>query len=507
MTVHIVQQNPQILYVLVDGDDTVWPTHEPLPQDYYPNLDTFSQFIGFGNEGSSPPIGFCTGREISYMVAATRSLILPNCWSILENGICLYNLVTRARINHPLLTREVESAFREIRSSRIPEIVHRLPVLKVYLQKEVHVSLEPDSPHINPADYVGPVTQMLFEFARFVDVTSSGHAIDILVKGINKGSGMIEMCNVTGIPPEQILVIGDSPNDFSAMALAGYVGCPANASEACKKLVESKGGYVSPHHYVVGVVDIISNTTSQEPINPRARQTPSSFYYLQNPSFRVNTQISKKIYSLGQNRGGNMPDRIGTAARQTAEVDIAVELNLDGGPYEVSLAVKEEELNLGGLPIYEHFLEQVLRHGELGGKIKGHGDTTHHLLEDVGGCVGDAIAQAIGDGSGMERMWYSHVPLDGSFAEVALDFGGRGNVFFNFENTGNKEIAGMIQHMLTSMAHHGHFEIQCTIGRFLGAPVSIHHQIEALCKALGRAIHHATRITRQGGIPSTKGTL
>lgn len=258
MTLEGVSQKP-IQYILVDGDGTTWPIEEPLPEGYHQNLETFSQLIGAGNDGSSPPIGFCTGRETNYMVAATRSLILPNCWSILENGLYLYNLVTKARINHPLLTQEAENAFREIRSSRIPKIVHSLPVLKAYLQKEVHISLERDNLQINPADYVGPVTEMLAEFAEFVHVTSSGHALDILVKGVNKGSAMLQVCKLTGIPPERFQVVGDSPNDFPAMELAGYVGCPSNASEPCKEFVTSKGGRVSPYPYVVGVVEIIEH--------------------------------------------------------------------------------------------------------------------------------------------------------------------------------------------------------------------------------------------------------
>jgi imidazoleglycerol-phosphate dehydratase len=179
---------------------------------------------------------------------------------------------------------------------------------------------------------------------------------------------------------------------------------------------------------------------------------------------------------------------------------------IDGGPYEVSLSVDEEETNLGNLSLYTHCLEQIYRHGELGGTIKAHGDKTHHLVEDLFGCLGKAIAQAIGDGTGLERMSDAEVPLDGTFAKVRIDFGGRGNAYFDFQNSANQEITGMLQHAFTRMAAEGRFEIQCTIGRFPGAPPSAHHEAEVLCKTFGRAVHHATRITRQG-IPSTKGVL
>ena len=206
-------------------------------------------------------------------------------------------------------------------------------------------------------------------------------------------------------------------------------------------------------------------------------------------------------------RTGELEGRVGKAERETKEVTIEVEIGLDGGPYDISLVVKEEEVNLGGLPLYTHLLAQIFRHGELGGKIHGIGDRTHHLLEDVGICLGKAIAMALGDGIGIERMWHARVPLEGSFGEVSLDFGGRGDSYFEFGQSANKEIAGMVQHILKAMAHHGRFEIQCAVGRFNGAPQSAHHEMEALAKAVGRSLQHATRITREGMVPSTKEVL
>lgn len=258
----IPQDASPILYILIDVDDTVYPTSEPLPQGFHQNLDTLSQFIEYANEDASPPIGFCTGRELNYIIGATRSLTSPNAWSIMENGICLYNLATGARINHPLLTREVESVFQEIRS-RIPQITQRFPVFEPYLRKEVNIALEKRYPQIDLADYVDPVTEILSEFAEFIDIRCSGHALDIMAKGINKGSATMELCRWADITPEKILSIGDSPNDFAVMELAGYVGCPSNATEECKQFVASKQGYVSPYPFVVGVVDTIEHYLPQ----------------------------------------------------------------------------------------------------------------------------------------------------------------------------------------------------------------------------------------------------
>ena len=132
-----------------------------------------------------------------------------------------------------------------------------------YLRKEVHIALDRRNEHVNPAAYVSIVAEMLSEFDTFVDVVSSGHAIDILVKGINKGSGMLELCKLTGISREKIQVIGDSPNDLSAMRKAGWAGCVANASGEFKAAVLAlgKNSYVSPYPYVQGVVDAMDHST------------------------------------------------------------------------------------------------------------------------------------------------------------------------------------------------------------------------------------------------------
>lgn len=256
-----LQELPEL--ILVNGHGTVWPAEGPIPPEYHTYLGTFSNRIDLGNKGRYPPVRFCSGIGVKDILEITRTLIRPKGWSVLENGLCCYDLATGDLVNHPLLTTEVEDAFREIRLYRVPEIVHRLPMFEPYLRKEVHIALDRRNAHVNPAAYVSLVAEMLSDFSIFVDVVSSGHAIDILVKGINKGSGMLELCKLTGISPDKIQVIGDSPNDFSAMERAGWAGCVANASEEFKASVLSLGekSYVSPYPYVQGVVDAMDHST------------------------------------------------------------------------------------------------------------------------------------------------------------------------------------------------------------------------------------------------------
>ena len=142
----------------------------------------------------------------------------------------------------------------------VPQIIRRFAdALVPYLRKEVHIAFERKYPHVNLADYIDDVRDMLSEFSEFIEIILSSNAIDILIKGVNKGSGLLWLCEQddNSITPENTLVIGDSFNDVPAMEIAGYIACPANAT--ITKYVRCKGGYVSPYQLVIGVVDAIEH--------------------------------------------------------------------------------------------------------------------------------------------------------------------------------------------------------------------------------------------------------
>ena len=89
------------------------------------------------------------------------------------------------------------------------------------------------------------------------EITHSTTAVDITPKGINKGTGLGFATRESGVELSEILYIGDSEGDFPAMEIAGFVACPANATEKCKELMRKKGGYISLHNDVKGVLDIV----------------------------------------------------------------------------------------------------------------------------------------------------------------------------------------------------------------------------------------------------------
>ena len=185
--------------------------------------------------------------------------------------------------------------------------------------------------------------------------------------------------------------------------------------------------------------------------------------------------------------------------RETRETDISLELNIDGsGKGEVNT----------GIPMFDHLLEQVARHGVFDIKISATGDDQHHLAEDVAICLGKALGEALGEKRGIVRMASATVPMDDALAMVAVDISGRGYSVLDLPFSDN-DMAGfptdLIRHFLESLA----IEARLNLHAKIVYGINDHHKAEALFKALGRALDMATRIDERisGELPSTKELL
>ena len=197
-----------------------------------------------------------------------------------------------------------------------------------------------------------------------------------------------------------------------------------------------------------------------------------------------------------------LASRTATVARKTGETDIEIKLNLDGsGQADVQT----------GVGFLDHMLDALARHARFDVQVRATGDLhidEHHTVEDVGIVLGRALAQALGDHTGITRMGHAIVPMDEALALVAVDFGGRG--YFVFDGQFATERIGqmgtsLIPHFFESLAHAGKFNLHA---RLLTGKDD-HHKAEALFKALARALDMAVQhdLRLAGQVPSTKGTL
>lgn len=188
--------------------------------------------------------------------------------------------------------------------------------------------------------------------------------------------------------------------------------------------------------------------------------------------------------------------------RKTKETDVKAEINLDGGG---SSAIHTS------IPFLDHMLSLMSKHGLLDMKIKAKGDIDvdyHHTVEDVGIVLGKAIKQALGDMKGISRYGQASVPMDEAIATVSLDISGRPYLVYKVEFPRKSRIknfdADLIEDFLQAFVGNSSItlHVECPYGR------NIHHIIEAIFKALGRALRQAVTIDpRVKGVPSTKKVL
>lgn len=188
-----------------------------------------------------------------------------------------------------------------------------------------------------------------------------------------------------------------------------------------------------------------------------------------------------------------------THERNTAETKIAVTLNVDGsGKSDIQT----------GIGFFDHMLDQIARHGRLDLQIKVRGDLhidEHHTIEDTGIALGEAFALALADKRGMERYGFA-LPMDDADARVLIDFGGRSWIVWDVEFKREK-----IGEMPTEMFFHFFKSFsdaaRCNLNVVCRGD-NEHHKIEAIFKALARAIRMAVkRDPLSNHLPSTKGML
>jgi imidazoleglycerol-phosphate dehydratase len=193
--------------------------------------------------------------------------------------------------------------------------------------------------------------------------------------------------------------------------------------------------------------------------------------------------------------------RIAAVRRDTRETSVAVELGLDGsGKAAVST----------GLGFFDHMLELFAGHGLFDLKVEATGDLKtggHHTVEDVGICLGAALAEAMGDKRGISRYGSMLTPMDESLVLVALDLSGRPYFAYDGGPVGESIAgfdSGLVSEFLRAVVNHARMTLHVRVL----AGGDTHHTIEAVFKGFGKALRQAVSLDpRAGGIPSTKGVL
>jgi len=193
--------------------------------------------------------------------------------------------------------------------------------------------------------------------------------------------------------------------------------------------------------------------------------------------------------------------RTATIERTTNETAITLSLNLDGsGRHQIE----------SGVPFFDHMLTQISRHGFFDIELNARGDLeidAHHTVEDVGICLGEAFRQALGDKAGIRRYGRGTMPMHEALASVIIDFSGRPLLVCNLPlpktQIGNFELE-LVEEFLTAFCNHAGANLHVN----LAYGDNLHHIVEAVFKALARALDEACQYDpRIEGVLSSKGKL
>ncbi|MEH6992643.1 imidazoleglycerol-phosphate dehydratase HisB [Neobacillus drentensis] len=194
-------------------------------------------------------------------------------------------------------------------------------------------------------------------------------------------------------------------------------------------------------------------------------------------------------------------ERYASVERNTNETQISLSLNIDGeGKSELET----------GVPFLSHMLDLFTKHGQFNLSVDAKGDIEvddHHTTEDIGICIGQALREALGDKKGIKRYGNSFVPMDEALAQVVVDLSNRPHLEMRAEFPNSKVgtfDTELVHEFLWKLA----LEARMNLHVIVHYGHNTHHMIEAVFKALGRALDEATTIDpRIKGVPSTKGML
>ena len=197
-----------------------------------------------------------------------------------------------------------------------------------------------------------------------------------------------------------------------------------------------------------------------------------------------------------------MGNRTGTVDRKTKETQISVAVDLDGsGRSQIST----------GIGFLDHMLDQLSRHSLIDLKVEAKGDLHidfHHTTEDTGICIGEAVAKALGDRTGIRRWGEATVPMDETLTRVALDASNRPyliwKVSFSKPKLGEMDTE-LFKEWFQAFAQNAGLTLH--IENLYGE--NNHHIVESCYKGLARALRQAIEIDprKSDAVPSTKGVL
>ncbi|WP_046178199.1 imidazoleglycerol-phosphate dehydratase HisB [Domibacillus tundrae] len=197
-----------------------------------------------------------------------------------------------------------------------------------------------------------------------------------------------------------------------------------------------------------------------------------------------------------------MGNRNSELQRYTGETKIDLAFEVDGeGKSDIQT----------GVPFMDHMLDLFTRHGHFDLTVKADGDVEvddHHTTEDIGIVLGMALKEALGDKKGIKRYGNFFVPMDDTLAQVVVDLSNRPHFEIRGAEFPSQKVGTFDTELVHEFLWKFALEARMNLHVIIHYGTNTHHMIEAVFKAMARAIDEAVTIDpRVKGVPSTKGML
>ncbi|MDD2732070.1 MAG: HAD hydrolase family protein [Candidatus Pacebacteria bacterium] len=255
--------------IFVDIDGCLLSQDANVCLSDYQSLFWLAQKIQKAKIGMFPKITFCSGRNRNCVEMIACLLGLPDCFSVIENGIALFNPLTKELILSPDITPRIKRLFLRTLRKRVARILKNHPGMSLCYGNLVGISIERIRSVEGPLD-LDQMRKVIrgelnyFVKRRMLRVIRLYNSISVFPANINKGTGLEFLAEREGIDLKRSIGIGDAKEDIPFLRKLRLIGCPVNASLKCKELVREKRGRISPFANTQGVVDIIKYFMPQE---------------------------------------------------------------------------------------------------------------------------------------------------------------------------------------------------------------------------------------------------
>jgi hydroxymethylpyrimidine pyrophosphatase-like HAD family hydrolase len=247
--------------VFIDIDECLLSSSGNVCREYYEANAELARLVREGQLGGAS-IRFCSNLGMDAVGLLSQFFGVVNSWMIVEGGVAFFNPTTRDFRINPIITEKEKKLFQWLEKKKVPSILKKNACLQRshgYMVLQVLEKKSGSRVDIRAIqETVRHSLHRLITKKELKVILHSDRSIAIVPAGVSKGTAIKFLAETDELDLPWSIAVGASESDFSLFNRVGRIGCPNNATNACKEFVRSRRGKVSSFLYTRGVLDVIN---------------------------------------------------------------------------------------------------------------------------------------------------------------------------------------------------------------------------------------------------------